>query len=125
VIRSGEGGTFALLQGLFPKNDTDGEDRTLTSDSSHRAKTHVSNSGVRGRRFLDAAKWPLHMWSLFGTAFTLSDGIFTPGKYAFRCGRCLMSFFVLFSRNLMSYPNSRVCHQRSRWYRRRQAPSFK
>jgi len=40
----------------------------------------MSNPGVRGRRFLDVAKWPLSMWSLFGTALTLSDGIFTPGE---------------------------------------------
>lgn len=71
----GEGGTFALLQGLFPKKDTDEEDRTLTYDST-RAKS--SFDSVRGSRFLRTFKWPLTVWSLFGTALTLSDGIFTP-----------------------------------------------
>jgi KUP system potassium uptake protein len=79
-MHSGEGGTFALLQGLFPKRNTDEEDRTLTGDSS-RGNTQYE-SDVRGRPFLDAAKWPLYMWSLFGTALTLSDGIFTPGEDA-------------------------------------------
>lgn len=75
---SGEGGTFALLQGLFPKKDTDEEDRTLTGESWRGNSLYESD--VRGRPFLDTAKWPLYMWSLFGTALTLSDGIFTPGE---------------------------------------------
>lgn len=71
----GEGGTFALLQGLFPKPDTDEEDRTLTADSVHAKSWH---SSIRGQRWLAKFKWPLAIWSLFGTALTLSDGIFTP-----------------------------------------------
>lgn len=76
-LPTGEGGTFALMQGLFPKHDTDEEDRTLTGDSTRIGSWH---DGIRGRRFLDAARWPLVVWSLFGTALTLSDGIFTPGE---------------------------------------------
>lgn len=76
VTSSGEGGTFALMQGLFPKHNDDEDDRALTRDST-RAGTF--QDGIKGRRFLTTARWPLVIWSLFGTALTLSDGIFTPG----------------------------------------------
>ncbi|KAF8318169.1 potassium transporter [Clavulina sp. PMI_390] len=76
ALSFGEGGTFAMLQGLYPKQDTDEEDRSLTADSNFRSKSFGGD--VRGRTFLTAAKWPLTVWSLFGTALTLSDGIFTP-----------------------------------------------
>lgn len=64
----GEGGTFALFQGLFPKHEADVCDHN-----------GCEYSNTRGRRWLDSMKWPLCIWSLFGTALTLSDGILTPG----------------------------------------------
>lgn len=62
----GEGGTFALFQGLYPEDGGDRCDEEPTV--------------VRGRQWLDRVKWPLRIWSLFGTALTLSDGIFTTGE---------------------------------------------
>ncbi|KAF9517117.1 hypothetical protein BS47DRAFT_1436128 [Hydnum rufescens UP504] len=71
----GEGGTFALCQGLYPRPEAEDDDRTLTSDSGI---TKSWRQTARGRHFLARFKWPLYFWSLFGTALTLSDGIFTP-----------------------------------------------
>ena len=65
-MHAGEGGTFALFQGLYPEDETDDCDDGSTV--------------VRGRQWLDKVKWPLRIWSLFGTALTLSDGIFTSGE---------------------------------------------
>lgn len=71
----GEGGTFALRQGLYPIPETEDDDRTLTSDSGvTKSWQHTS----RGRDFLTRFKWPLYFWCFFGTSLTLSDGIFTP-----------------------------------------------
>ncbi|KAF8329370.1 potassium transporter [Cantharellus anzutake] len=72
----GEGGTFALLQGLYPRSPFVEFDRTLTSDSAVRARSDVENR--RGLEFLKQGKWPLYFWSLFGTALTLGDGVLTP-----------------------------------------------
>lgn len=66
ISLTGEGGTFALFQGLYPKNDIDGPNEDRTTQLHH-------------RRWLSKIQWPLKIWSLFGTALTLSDGIFTPG----------------------------------------------
>lgn len=54
----GEGGSFALFQGLYPppNQDNDG-DRVLTGDSAYRAKS-FSNSGHIPNRF----RWPLLAW---------------------------------------------------------------
>lgn len=60
----GEGGTFALLQGLRLKGGREGAE---------------ADDKLRGRHFLHKFKWVLQIWALFGTALTLSDGIFTPG----------------------------------------------
>ena len=61
----GEGGTFALFQGLYPKGDREGAEG--------------SNDPPRGQHVLQKLRWPLQIWALFGTALTLSDGIFTAG----------------------------------------------
>ncbi|KDQ61961.1 hypothetical protein JAAARDRAFT_204343 [Jaapia argillacea MUCL 33604] len=72
--REGEGGTFALFQGLFPPKDRDpGYDRTLTGDSVI-AGSKFSSSAKLPSRF----RWPLLVWCLLGTSLTLADGIFTP-----------------------------------------------
>jgi KUP system potassium uptake protein len=54
----GEGGSFALFQGLYPppREDIDG-DRVLTGDSAYRSKS-VSNAGQLSGRF----RWPLLAW---------------------------------------------------------------
>src|SRR5258707_10488984 len=78
-LRPGEGGTFALLQGLYPRPSFTEFDRTLTSDSALKPGSAIDRR--RGRDFLTNGKWLLYFWSLFGTALTLGDGIFTPGAY--------------------------------------------
>ncbi|OSX64573.1 hypothetical protein POSPLADRAFT_1073955 [Postia placenta MAD-698-R-SB12] len=69
----GEGGTFALFQGLYPPEQKDFDaDRTLTGDSfkfSNKRQGHAISHRLR---------WPLLACSLLGTSLTLSDGVFTP-----------------------------------------------
>ncbi|KAH9941952.1 potassium transporter [Amylocystis lapponica] len=68
----GEGGTFALFQGLYPPEEKDFDaDRTLTGDS---AKFSVRQPA----KLTSKLRWPLLAWSLLGTSLTLSDGILTP-----------------------------------------------
>ncbi|KAH8091723.1 potassium transporter [Cristinia sonorae] len=68
----GEGGTFALFQGLFPPQDKDFDaDRTLTGDSH---KQNPNDSAKLSPKL----RWPLLIWALFGTSLTLADGVFTP-----------------------------------------------
>ncbi|GJE91288.1 potassium transporter [Phanerochaete sordida] len=67
----GEGGTYALFQGLFPPKHSDlDDDRTLTGDS---LKTESTASKLSPKLW-----WPLLVVSLFGTSLTLADGVFTP-----------------------------------------------
>ncbi|KAJ7600944.1 potassium transporter [Mycena floridula] len=74
--QEGEGGTFALYQGLYPPEDKDFDgDRTLTGDSYMQEK---GTSSTQTSRLHDKMRWPLLIWALFGTALTMSDGIFTP-----------------------------------------------
>ncbi|EJU00469.1 potassium transporter [Dacryopinax primogenitus] len=69
----GEGGPFALFNGLFPKKQYDeDEERALTGDSGVRSSP--SSYGPIMRSF----KHPMLFWSLFGTALTMADGILTP-----------------------------------------------
>ncbi|KII86101.1 hypothetical protein PLICRDRAFT_44566 [Plicaturopsis crispa FD-325 SS-3] len=71
----GEGGTFALFQGLYPPEDIDFDcDRTLTGDSYNKT-TAVKSDKYRLTKTL---RWPLLVWCLFGTSLTIADGIFTP-----------------------------------------------
>ena len=90
----GEGGTFALYQGLYPKDDSDYDaDRTLTGDSSNYPSTKAPGAGYLKNTF----RWPLLVWvslirspwlsffahiitlqCLFGTSLTMADGVFTP-----------------------------------------------
>lgn len=57
---SGEGGSFALFQGLFPPVDTDYDaDRTLTGDSVNN-ETLSEFSG--GRHIKRKYRWPLLVW---------------------------------------------------------------
>ena len=87
----GEGGDFALFQGLFPPKEVDhDDDRCLTGDSKH----HPSTLSTRSR-VLDVLRWPLLCWvrvhlvpqvvpihchsqTLFATALTFADGMLTP-----------------------------------------------
>ncbi|KAL4246797.1 Potassium transporter [Abortiporus biennis] len=71
--QEGEGGSFALFQGLFPPEHKDFDsDRTLTGDSSMK-KTSTTRA-----KLPESWRWPLLLWALFGTSLTLADGIFTP-----------------------------------------------
>jgi KUP system potassium uptake protein len=72
---AGEGGVFALLQGLYPRPEAEEDDRTLTTDTDG----EKGHDYARGRTFLRLARWPLTFWALFGTSLTLSDGVLTPG----------------------------------------------
>ncbi|KAJ7689182.1 potassium transporter [Mycena rosella] len=70
--QEGEGGSYALYQGLFPPDDHDGDlDRTLTGDSYKQASHKRSTISERLRL-------PLLSWCLLGTALTIADGVFTP-----------------------------------------------
>ncbi|KAJ8082836.1 hypothetical protein PM082_008693 [Marasmius tenuissimus] len=57
ATEEGEGGTFALYQGLYS-----------TSEDPMRSPSPR----------LKRAKWPLLIWATFGTSLTIADGIFTP-----------------------------------------------
>ncbi|KAJ7145273.1 potassium transporter [Mycena filopes] len=68
----GEGGSYALYQGLYPPEDYDGNlDRTLTGET-YKVTSHKSTT--ISERF----RLPLLAWCLFGTALTIADGVFTP-----------------------------------------------
>lgn len=65
----GEGGSFALFQGLFPPVDKDYDaDRTLTGDSYNmNASTKSHGSG----RLKESLRWPLLIWVPHFTSFSL------------------------------------------------------
>ncbi|KAF7795026.1 hypothetical protein EIP86_006170 [Pleurotus ostreatoroseus] len=81
----GEGGTFALFQGLYPpqklitdddsllehEKEKDKDDAETASDSD---VDNVSSRSTISPKF----KIPLFVWCIFGTSLTLADGIFTP-----------------------------------------------
>ncbi|TRM65069.1 potassium transporter [Schizophyllum amplum] len=70
--REGEGGTFALYQGIYPPDEKDFDnDRTLTGDSVNVPSSRMSS-------FKRLFRWPLLIWCLCGTALTMADGVFTP-----------------------------------------------
>ncbi|KAJ3545437.1 hypothetical protein NM688_g5626 [Phlebia brevispora] len=70
----GEGGTYALFQGLFPPAHKDFEaDRTLTGDSFRKFSLDTPSAKLPQKLW-----WPLLVLSLFGTSLTLADGVFTP-----------------------------------------------
>lgn len=80
----GEGGTFALYQGLFPRPEVDEDE-----DGRHgRILTYHSHFSLEGGESVDSRmdrlkkhKWikPLLLsWALFGSGCTLADGILTP-----------------------------------------------
>ncbi|KAG8951578.1 hypothetical protein FRC04_005865 [Tulasnella sp. 424] len=73
--KEGEGGTFALFQGLFPPDvHNDDDDRALTGDSAF-LRAHSTRSSSEK---LAPIKWPLLAWTLFGTSLSIADGILTP-----------------------------------------------
>ncbi|KAK7676632.1 hypothetical protein QCA50_020375 [Cerrena zonata] len=72
----GEGGTFALYQGLFPPKHIDADsDRALTTYETTETSDLKSS---RKSTISPKLRWPLMIWALFGTSLTLADGIFTP-----------------------------------------------
>lgn len=69
----GEGGSFALYQGIYPRAEKDHDaDRTLTGDSAQTGGPMRSNS------LKTKIQFPLLLWCLFGTALTMADGALTP-----------------------------------------------
>ncbi|KAF8882060.1 potassium transporter, partial [Gymnopilus junonius] len=69
----GEGGSFALYQGLYPREGVDYDaDRTLTGEYTGGKEQN------RPHTFKEKVRWPLLLLSLFGTALTMADGVFTP-----------------------------------------------
>ncbi|PBK97534.1 potassium transporter [Armillaria gallica] len=77
ATQEGEGGSFALYQGLYPPKEKDYEaDRTLTGDYGQELK-RMSPSLVNPT-LKEKLRWPLLLWCLFGTALTMADGMFTP-----------------------------------------------
>ncbi|KAF9561755.1 potassium transporter [Agrocybe pediades] len=71
--KEGEGGSFALYQGIYPREDIDFDsDRTLTGDTIGKKEL------AKSRTVKETIRWPLLLWCLFGTALTMADGVFTP-----------------------------------------------
>ncbi|EIM79439.1 uncharacterized protein STEHIDRAFT_163629 [Stereum hirsutum FP-91666 SS1] len=70
----GEGGIFALYQGLYPSIYLAASDfvtNVSTTDS-------CSPKSTRKRRVPPPRmRWPLLIWALFGTSLTMADGVFT------------------------------------------------
>ncbi|KAL0581213.1 hypothetical protein V5O48_000801 [Marasmius crinis-equi] len=63
ATQEGEGGTFALYQGMFPRSSSESE-----SENDNEGK----------KPFRERLRWPLLIWAIFGTSLTLADGVFTP-----------------------------------------------
>ncbi|KAF8918970.1 potassium transporter [Mucidula mucida] len=75
ATQEGEGGSFALFQGLYPprvKNLDD--DRALTGDYGIDSRPISPEKS----KLKDKMRWPLLIWCLFGTSLTMADGMFTP-----------------------------------------------
>ncbi|ORY35333.1 potassium transporter [Naematelia encephala] len=68
----GEGGPFALFMALFPKHELADDGRSLTTYPTMDSHDPKKKEGLK--RF----KWPLFIWTVFGTSLTLADGILTP-----------------------------------------------
>ncbi|KIY68292.1 potassium transporter [Cylindrobasidium torrendii FP15055 ss-10] len=75
ATQEGEGGSFALFQGIYPRRPRDtSADRTLTGDYTNGKMTAPKPTKTLRERM----RWPLLIWSLAGTALTMADGVFTP-----------------------------------------------
>ncbi|KAI0072602.1 potassium transporter [Panus rudis PR-1116 ss-1] len=72
--REGEGGTFALYQGIYPPRQHDEITGRILSDYSIGAESKNTKTTRMSNKF----RWPLLIWAFFGTSLTLADGIFTP-----------------------------------------------
>ncbi|KIP07228.1 hypothetical protein PHLGIDRAFT_118284 [Phlebiopsis gigantea 11061_1 CR5-6] len=76
----GEGGTFALFQGLYPPEQEYSDADSLIGSSSDE-KESIADAEVHNvprSTISPKYRWPLFVWCIFGTALTLADGIFTP-----------------------------------------------
>ncbi|GJE85382.1 KUP/HAK/KT family potassium transporter [Phanerochaete sordida] len=77
----GEGGTFALYQGLFPPELDYTDDDSLLAPADEKASelsADVHAARAPQSTVPQRLRWPLFVWCLFGTALTLADGVFTP-----------------------------------------------
>ena len=70
----GEGGPFALFMTLFPSREPRDDGRSLTTYPTNIFSLH--GTGDR-RDKLTRFKWPLFIWTIFGTSLTLADGVLT------------------------------------------------
>ena len=69
---AGEGGTFALFQGLYPPEDPDLDDRLLTGD------TLTGNKSIKKSALRESFRWPLLAWvrtSIFAEKSIIDHGI--------------------------------------------------
>ncbi|VDB98094.1 unnamed protein product [Peniophora sp. CBMAI 1063] len=66
----GEGGTFALFQGLYP---------SAAFESAPTYDSMIANGQIsrRRRRTPSSLRWTLLIWSLLGTSLTMADGVLT------------------------------------------------
>jgi KUP system potassium uptake protein len=65
----GEGGTFALFQGIYPPKYFE---KTPTHDSMMAGKTRRKDIKPP-----PSLRWPMLIWALFGTSLTMADGVLT------------------------------------------------
>nr|ODN93273.1 potassium uptake protein [Cryptococcus depauperatus CBS 7841] len=72
----GEGGPFALFMSLCPKAESTTDGQSLTTYTTDDGVMPFNGNGRLAK--LQKFKWPLFVWTVFGTALTLSDGILTP-----------------------------------------------
>jgi KUP system potassium uptake protein len=67
--REGEGGPFALFQGIYPPKFFE---TTPTHDSMMAGKK--KRDDIKPPK---SFRWPLLIWALFGTSLTMADGVLT------------------------------------------------
>ena len=67
---TGEGGSFALYQGLYPREDVDHDaDRTLTGDYAG------GQEPIKSRTLKDRVRWPLLLWVSKSSDWIITSGI--------------------------------------------------
>ncbi|THG94247.1 hypothetical protein EW026_g7188 [Hermanssonia centrifuga] len=109
----GEGGTFALYQGLYPPKRHVPDDNFVLDplENEKEASTTVSFSDPASGPMPDISpklQFPLFVWCLFGTALTLADGIFTPAVSVTSAVAATFVWLILLAAtgivNIISYP---------------------
>ncbi|KIY71241.1 potassium transporter [Cylindrobasidium torrendii FP15055 ss-10] len=76
TTQEGEGGLFALFQGLYAGDHIDAESgRTLTGDYGKELRRFDT---PKKPPFKQRMRWPLLVWCLFGTSLMVGDSVFLP-----------------------------------------------